>query len=419
MQAKGTGAPPDDCFAKFDEAFARLEANMVAAERPKEDKPNPPPADLSEYEEAFADIDRQLAAQPEPATTPVAPIASAAGAASAAPGPAAAVPSSLAPAAPVAASAEPQSPEQTGGSSRASLALVLPASGTASDTSRAHALTYYDADGLWLPPTGGGTPLERLVGTIQNLQWLQRSIQGRTSRLPDRVRWEQVGEIVSAVRQLCSEFDLPTASVRVEFALTAFDEGRHDSLAIEVGELVRHLRHDLQACSIAPIPRERVWGFTLSLDERAHKAFPTAANEVAEAGRCIGFGVYGATAFHLLRAAEYGRRAVARAVRFDERDAEAEDWATTITALQTRMLDLAGWPAGPARKAVKNFLTALLSDARDLEEARRRLAEGAVFQECHAVALWYSTRDFLTLAAERVSEARDALLTPDDFIPRT
>ena len=82
------------------------------------------------------------------------------------------------------------------------------------------------------------------------------------------------------------------------------------------------------------------------------------------------------------------------------------------------MLDLAGWPAGPARKAVKHFLTALLSDAKEMDEARRRLSEGEKFEECHAMALWYATRDFLTLAAERVSEADDTLLTPDDFIPR-
>ena len=89
-----------------------------------------------------------------------------------------------------------------------------------------------------------------------------------------------------------------------------------------------------------------------------------------------------------------------------------------MVALQTRMMDLAGWPAGPARKSVKKFLTALLSDAKEMEEAHRRLTEGESFEECHAIALWYATRDFLALAAERVSEGDDTLLAPDDFIPR-
>lgn len=415
MQAKGT--PPDDCFARFDEAFARLEANMTAAERPGDAPANPAPPDLSEYEEAFANIDRQLAAQPEPAAPP-APVVPAAPLQL--PAPAAPTPS-VAPASPMtmaASIAEPTPSEPTATSSRASLALVSPAPGAAPDPSRSYAVAHYEGEGLWHVPAGGGTPLERLVGTMQNLQWLQRSINSRGSRLTDRVRWEQVSGIFGAVRELCDEFDLPTARVRADFALKTVDEERHESLAIEVGELVRHLRHDLHACSIAPIPRERVWGFTLALDERARQAFPSAANDVAEAGRCLGFGMYGAAAFHLLRAAEYGRRVLARAVRFAERDAEAEDWATTITALQTRMMDLAGWPAGPARKAVKDFLTALLGDVRDLEDARRRLADGSDFQECHALAVWYSARDFLALAAERVSEAEDTLLTPDHFIPR-
>jgi hypothetical protein len=393
MVMKGKGMAlnsTNDCFAQFDEAFARLEADLATPD----ERSSTPSADLSEYEEAFDNIDRQLAAQPEP-TTPETPTSE-----------------------PMPAPAPAVTPEPLADGvikpTRVNLALVPPTA--VAESSRTTALVQHETETLWERPANGGTPLERLVGTMQNLLWLQRAIHARSPRIVDRVRWQQVADVFNDVRQLCTEFDLQTARVRAEFALKALDDDRLDGLAAEIGELVRHIRHDLQTCSIVPIARESVWGFTLALDARAQRAFPSAVREVADAGRCIGFTTHAAAAFHLMRAAEIGRRAVARAIRFDTRETEAADWAGTITALQARMLDLSGWPAGPARKAVKNFLTALLSDAREMEEARRRLAEGEPFMECHAVALWYSTRDFLALAAERVSETEDTLLTADDFV---
>jgi hypothetical protein len=63
---KGNGnASPDDCFARFEEAFARLEANSGGADHTHEQRSQPAAAaDLSEFEEAFSNIDRQLEAQP-------------------------------------------------------------------------------------------------------------------------------------------------------------------------------------------------------------------------------------------------------------------------------------------------------------------------------------------------------------------
>lgn len=419
MKAKGIALNgTDDCFAQFDAAFAKLEADLATPR----DAGAAPRADLSEYEDAFDDIDRQLAAAPEgtaPASSSM-PAAADPPHAPAVPGPllqAAAITQPTITASAAAASeghGDPTTDQPR--AARTPLALVT-SSATALVEPQRSALTPVD-EALWERPSGGGTPLERLVGTMQNLLWLQRAILSRSNRIADRVRWERVAEIFNEVRQLCTEFELPTARVRAEFALKALDEDRLDVLAVEIGELVRHIRHDLHACSIAPIARERVWGFTLALDERAQKAFPSAAAEVAEAGRCIGFGMHAAAAFHLLRAAECGRRVLARVVRFDDQDPEAGDWSSTVAALQARMMDLGGWPAGPARKSVKDFLTALISDMREMEEARRRLAEGEPFEDCHATALWYATRDFLALGAERVSEARDTLLSPDDFIPR-
>jgi hypothetical protein len=286
----------------------------------------------------------------------------------------------------------------------------------AGDLAARESLAPVDREQLWRRKSGTVTPLERLVNTVHNLLWLQRAIQSGTAQGKDRLRWEQVADVFADTRQLCTDFDLQSARVRADFALLAFEEGRVDGLASEIGELVRHIRHDLQTCSIWPIPRDRVWAFNLSLADEVKRAFPSAAADIADAGRCMGFGVHSAAIFHLLRAADYARSAIALAVRLRSHDAEAQDWTSTIAALEARVGDLSTWPAGPARKGAKDFFTALLHDARTLEDTRRRVAAGEAFAERHALTVWYTTRDFLGRAAERLSEAQDAPLTSDDFV---
>lgn len=404
MNVRGTAvSSTEDCFARFDEAFAKLEADLCAANAPPDaaapNASNAPCADLSEFEEAFDNIDRQLAAQPDSTA-----------------------PSQAALTAPVAKSRESEVTavmKSADAPTRPSLALVPPSGTALAEPLRVTAPISRELEELWEKPAGGGTPLERLVGTMQNLLWLHRVIHSRGVRSADRTRWEQVAAIFADVRQLCGEFDLQTARVRVDFALKALEEDRLDLLAIELAELVRHLRHDLQSCSIAPIAKERVWGFSLALEDRAQHAFPSAATEIAEAGRCIGFAMHDAAAFHLLRAAERGRRVLARALSPDAGDSAVHDWSAIITGLEARLHELSKWPGGAARKTAKAFFQSLLSDARAIEESRRRLADGETYQECHTMALWYDTRDFLSLAAERVSEAQDTLLTIKSFTPRT
>jgi hypothetical protein len=230
------------------------------------------------------------------------------------------------------------------------------------------------------------------------------------------MRWERVADVLRDATELCDELDLATAKVRAQFAIDAFESDRLDVLAREVRELVRHIHHDLHRCATLAVPPQRAWMSSVSLDERANRAFPGSASDVAEAGRCLAFGLHAAAIFHLLRAAEHGRIALARAVRVDGRPHHAADWSATIVALQKRAAALSRWPAGPARKAAKAFLTAMVSDARELEDIRRRMHEGESFEECHAVAAWLATRDFLAAAAERVSETRDTVLSADDFI---
>jgi hypothetical protein len=380
MKGNGNASSGDDCFARFDEAFSKLEAELSAADAPQNATAASVPLDLSEYEEAFTNIDRQLAAHApsEPAVAPEAP------------------------------------PPAVAVTPRPNLALVAPPLAAPTEPARPVPERTVDSDELWRRPAGGGTPLERLVTTIQNLLWLQRVVHSRSARLAERIRLQQVAELFGDARQMCVEFDLQTARVRADFAIASLDEDRLDRLVTDIGELVRHIRHDLRSCTISPVPRSRAWVIDASLDARTAKAFPSAAADVAAGGTCAGFGLQAAAVFHMLRAAEHGRRRLAIALHATAFDAGATDWGTTITALEHRLADAVRW-SGPAKTAATGFYHALANDARLLHDAQRKLNAGDGFDEHHALAVLQTARAFLDRLAQFVSESQQRPLTQTDF----
>ena len=68
---------------------------------------------------------------------------------------------------------------------------------------------------------------------------------------------QAIARLLADTRQLCADLELPTARVRVEFAVLTLESEHFDKLASEIDELVRHVRHDLRFCAIAPGRRLR------------------------------------------------------------------------------------------------------------------------------------------------------------------
>jgi hypothetical protein len=380
MNGKGQASSADDCFAQFDEAFARIEGDLLQR-APR--TASPPAADLSEYEEAFTHIDRQLAAHV--AAEPAAPH----------------VPQTAPPLA--APALEP---------------AAVPPSVSVAGSPRPSVETSPEGEDLWRHTESSGAPLDRLVVTVQNLLWLHRAVQTGGARTGDRMQWEQFAVVFAEARRTCDEFDLPTARVRVDFAISALEDSRPHRLSVEIGELIRHIRHDLQSCAMSPIARSRAWLFNAALDERAALAFPSTHGDIAACGRAIGYGLHGAAVFHSVRAASAGRRRLAIAVQANSFEPAAVDWAATIAALESCLADALRW-SGAAKTRAADFYQALLNDARMLLDADRKLHAGDAFDEHHAIAVLYATRHFLNRLAEYLSEADERPLAQADFASLT
>jgi hypothetical protein len=403
MQVRST-AITEDCFAKFDEAFASLEAELdgVPARTERALPQNPPVVStfatptlhlvtttagdlnrarqseqqpLAEYEDAFSVLDATLARHGTPADKNVP------------------------------AEARTNSARRTAAAtSVVPIAVAAPAA---------------SGGALWRDRVEGATPLERLFGTLQNLSLIQDGINNRGARGAERFTRDSVAQVFADVRQLCSEFDLQTARVRADFALEALDNDALDTLGAEVTELVRHLRHDLQSCSIWPIARNRVWSFRLALNDKAAAAFPSAGSDIAEGGRCFGFARYSAAVFHMLRAADPGVRALARAANATAAAAhEGGDWAPLLALVDARVSVISSWPAGTGRAAALEFFQSALSEARSLHDAARKLANAsaaATLEEHQALHVCHTTKDLLGRLSERLTESHRRTLGKRDF----
>jgi hypothetical protein len=362
MKVNGGALITDDGNRTFEQAYAQLEAAFESATS----APPAPEADLNNCEDGLTN--RQLGATP---------------------------------------------PTEAAAGAPAHLALVPPFTETPGEKRRPAAVAPL-VDELWRAATGAGTPLERLVETMQNLVWLQRVIHSR-AHISDRVTYADVSAVFSNAQQLCVDFDLPTARVRAGFARAAFETDRLDLLAEEIGELVRHIRQDLQSCSLWPIAQKCLWAYSLAPGDRARRAFPTIVQDIAEGGRCAAFGFHTASVFHMLRAAACGSRALETAAAGRRAASERPSWTSTIGLVEAQVAAVSHWPDSTARAAAIGFYTSALNDARTLHDAECRLAAGASFDEQHALAIVNTVREFLTRLAAYVTQYQTQPLTQQDF----
>lgn len=242
------------------------------------------------------------------------------------------------------------------------------------------------------------------MATVEDLLHLVGGVAARGVDALAGSAFEDAALVVAEARRIAAELDLPSARVRAEFATTAVEARAVEQLAIELPELLRHLRHDLRSCSIWPIPRSRAWALGLALDERTARVFPSSVPEVREAGRCLAAGLSAAAVLHLLRAARPALRTlVAMTGSTGGRPASLESAA--IAALQALVDEADRWPAGPAREGAVAFHAEMLAHVRILQDASERLSAARVgLDEAYAAMVWQATRDLLTALAARAAD---------------
>jgi hypothetical protein len=127
-------------------------------------------------------------------------------------------------------------------------------------------------------------------------------------------------EMRTTLRKWCSEFQ--TLASELEMPRTLSTTG-HIASEIEritpqeygarIYQIEENLDDDLADIAFESISRERVAFYSRTYGDEANLAFPSAAFDIAEAHVCFSLGRFSASVFHVIRASEYGLKALARA----------------------------------------------------------------------------------------------------------
>jgi hypothetical protein len=140
----------------------------------------------------------------------------------------------------------------------------------------------------------------------------------------------------------------------------------------------------------------------------AFEAFPSTRPE-AEAGiDCYALGHPTACAFHMMRVAELGMRALARErqVTFPRHPLEWAEWENIIDGIESSARAATnGWSRGPARDAARSFYTAAVAQLRAFKETRNRLMHTrGSFDDLDAQRAMNQVRDFMVGLSAKIGE---------------
>jgi hypothetical protein len=140
-------------------------------------------------------------------------------------------------------------------------------------------------------------------------------------------------------------------------------------------------------------------------------AFPSARDDIREAGNCLAAECCTAAVFHLMRAAEYALRALAVDRRVKLRKNAILDlatWEEIIKQLEGAEVAIQGYPKTLAREAQFDFYHgAMMEFKRFKNKFRNRIMHTRdEYDRDQAHSAFVHVRDFMKILASRISETR-------------
>ena len=159
--------------------------------------------------------------------------------------------------------------------------------------------------------------------------------------------------------------------------------------------------------------------------ENVSVAFPSAERDIKEAGNCLAAECNTAAVFHLMRAAEFAMRALARDrnVEFKDKPIEEKEWGQILTNLESKVSKLRSddrklWKGSDqARESQMRFYAEVVQELRGFNDAwRRHLSHAdtsAFYERDIAVGVLKHVNNFMQKLAVKISEST---VTPEYWL---
>lgn len=245
--------------------------------------------------------------------------------------------------------------------------------------------------------------------------------QGKGSPYPPDDIVETIKEHLKTARELCVAVGFNQATHVIGFILVHWndDDPRKDystlnAQLLSVRDAIFHDHWQWKFVAVNPSYTKYIDNDTL-FGEQVHAAFPDSCKDICEAGNCLAAGCGTACVFHLMRAAEFTLRSLARdrQIAFSDKPLEEKEWGQILTALEAALRDLRNesaktWSDPSFRDSQIRFYNEVIQEFRTFNEAwRRHLAHAdihAFYEPEDAAHVMRHVSKFMSKLATKISQ---------------
>ena len=178
-----------------------------------------------------------------------------------------------------------------------------------------------------------------------------------------------------------------------------------------VGDVCRILRYEMEGRKFIQVQREDLYSPSSPLfGERVHEHFPTVAEEIAEAGKCLALRRSTACVMHLMRVLEAGLHCLADEVGVAF---ENKNWNVIIDQIEKKLREMSSLTHGDDWKKTQQFYSEAAVHFRVLKDAWRNHAMHVKerYSEERAESIFQSVRAFMQHLSTKLYDPLGKLLS--------
>lgn len=237
---------------------------------------------------------------------------------------------------------------------------------------------------------------------------------------------EFAGEIIHAAND-CHDIGMESAWAEIDRVNSSLEGNTNPQVCVVAA---RHIRH----CLIDELEKRKFLyvrpdhsNFVDSdalFGDPVKQAFPSAARDLKEAGNCLAADGGTGSVFHLMRAAEFALRALARDrdLAFKDKPLEDKQWGEILSALEGKLTvlrnaDRKSWALAEARDAQIRFYNEVVQELRGFNDAwRRHISHAdtqAFYESDTALGILKHVRAFMQKLSVKIPESS---ITPEFWI---
>jgi hypothetical protein len=194
---------------------------------------------------------------------------------------------------------------------------------------------------------------------------------------------------------------------------------RTDLLARDMKRIRDGIMHQLEAQKFVyiPGPSDQLVANAQVFGEAVYEAFPSARQDVEEAGNAFAFELYTSCVYHLMCATEFAMRALAKDRRIvlttkagDAFPADLATWEEVIKGLEKETAKIGNWPRskGEVRSQAQEFYNAAVEELRAIKDAWRNpvMHSRRRYKEKEAKRAMDHVEHFMNALCTRITEKK-------------